>query len=877
MKVQTKRNPFFLLTVCALLPFAWFLIPVSLQYAIQPHAHAAAKTFTVNATGNSQDTNPGDGICLTSSGNCSLRAAIQEANANTGKDTIAFNIPGTGVQIISPGPNGLLDDITDPVIIDGSTQPGFNGSPLIEIEGSNAGNNVNALTITAGNSSVLHLIINRFDGSGIRITSAGGNTIQGNYIGTSAAGTLARANGGHAIIIQSNNNIIGGPNLTDRNILSGNSGQASGSTGLFVEGSFNTITNNYIGTDVTGTKALGNATGGIILSGSQNIIGTIGAGNLISGNGSGSAIALSLANANTISGNLIGTQADGVSSLPNAAGISIQTNSNSNSIGLETPGGGNVIANNLSAGVIVGTGCIGNGISGNSIFSNGLNDNSLGIDLAPSGLTPNDTGDGDSGANNLQNFPIITAATITSGSVNVLGTLNSVANKMYSLQFYSNTSCDPSGNGEGKTFLGSGNINTDGSGNASFNFNLGLKGGGQIITATATDPQGCTSEFSKCFTATAPGGLLQISQSQFSVNEGYQAVDVTVTRTGGSGAVSVDYATLDGTATQKGDYTFASGTLNFAAGETSKIFRVLINDDSLVEAASETFAVRLSNATGGAALGVVDSAIVNIFENDVPPIVGNSIDNAQNFVYQHYHDFLNREPDPSGLSFWTNNINSCGSNPQCVEVKRIDTSAAFFLSIEFQETGGFILRTQRAAFGHISSDATTRVTYQQFLRDSHTVGDGVVVLQSGWEAKLETNKQAYISQIVLSAEFANRYQNAQTADTLVDALFASAGVTPSAGDRQAAIVAFGAAGRVGAVRSVVDSNSMRTAELSPSFVLMQYFGYLRRNPTDSPDNNDSGYQFWLNKLNGFNGDFHKAEMVKAFISSGEYRSRFGTP
>ena len=131
-----------------------------------------------------------------------------------------------------------------------------------------------------------------------------------------------------------------------------------------------------------------------------------------------------------------------------------------------------------------------------------------------------------------------------------------------------------------------------------------------------------------------------------------------------------------------------------------------------------------------------------------------------------------------------------------------------------------------------------------------------------------------------SPAFASAFASGLTADVFVDALFASAGVTPSSAERQAAINAFdggGTTGRVAALRSVSDSNSLRTAEFSPSFVLMQYFGYLRRNPTDSPDNNDNGYQFWLAKLNSFNGDFQKAEMVKAFILSSEYRSRFGSP
>lgn len=193
-------------------------------------------------------------------------------------------------------------------------------------------------------------------------------------------------------------------------------------------------------------------------------------------------------------------------------------------------------------------------------------------------------------------------------------------------------------------------------------------------------------------------------------------------------------------------------------------------------------------------------------------------------------------------------------------MKRINTSAAFFLSIEFQETGGFVIRVQRAAFGRKSADAGTRVDYFQFIHDARQVGDGVVVGQAGFEQKLELNKQNYANQIVTSSAFTTAYAAAATADQFVTALFNSAGVNPTATEKQSALTAFGAgdtAGRIAALRSVADSNSVKQAEFSPSFVLLQYFGYLRRNPTDAPDSNDNGYQFWLTKLNSFGGHFKK--------------------
>jgi hypothetical protein len=186
---------------------------------------------------------------------------------------------------------------------------------------------------------------------------------------------------------------------------------------------------------------------------------------------------------------------------------------------------------------------------------------------------------------------------------------------------------------------------------------------------------------------------------------------------------------------------------------------------------------------------------------------------------------------------------------------------------------------QRTAFGKKSEAPSTRMTYPDFIRDSRRLSEGVVVGQAGFELRLEQNKQAYAEQVVTSPQFVALHPETLTGAQLVDSLFTTAGVTPTAAERQTAISAFGVggtAGRTAAMRSVSDSGTLRSAEFNSAFVLVQYFGYLRRNPTDAPDNNDVGYQFWLAKLNQFNGNFINAEMVKAFISSAEYRQRFGS-
>jgi hypothetical protein len=257
----------------------------------------------------------------------------------------------------------------------------------------------------------------------------------------------------------------------------------------------------------------------------------------------------------------------------------------------------------------------------------------------------------------------------------------------------------------------------------------------------------------------------------------------------------------------------------------------------------------------------------------------NLIDNTQFFVAQHYRDFLSREADASGLQFWTNNVESCGTDANCRIVKQVDTSAAFFFSIEFQQTGFLVYKIYKTAFGNLPGKPVP-VTFQQFFPDTQRIGQGVVVGQGNWQQQLETNKQNYVSLFVQRTDFRAAH-GSQDAATFVDTLFANAGATPTTDERNAAINAFnnaggGTAGEAAALRSVAESNAVSTNNFNPAFVLMQYFGYLRRNPDDAPDSDFSGYNFWLSKLDQFGGNYKQAEMVKAFITSAEYRQRFGS-
>jgi hypothetical protein len=347
----------------------------------------------------------------------------------------------------------------------------------------------------------------------------------------------------------------------------------------------------------------------------------------------------------------------------------------------------------------------------------------------------------------------------------------------------------------------------------------------------------------------------------------------------------VDYTIDNGTANQRGDFTLGRGTLVFNANEARKTFPVLINDDGYEEV-TETVSLLLQNPVNGS-LGTQNTATLQIQDN-IPETLSNPIDTARGFAGQHYHDFLDRQADQPGEDFWANQITSCGTNAACLEAKRVNVSAAFFLSIEFQQTGYFVIRAQKAGLGNAKS--TPR--YPVFLREQRQIGQGVIVGQGNWQQTLDTNKQNYLTDFVSRIEFTSQPSLGVgvSAATYVDKLFQNTGATPTTAERNDAITAYGigdTAGRVAALKSVIESGSAFNKLYNDSFVLMQFFGYLRRNPDDAPDNNFSGYDFWLAKMNSFTqpgedarneqvavARVQRAEMVKAFVVSGEYRTRF---
>ena len=400
-----------------------------------------------------------------------------------------------------------------------------------------------------------------------------------------------------------------------------------------------------------------------------------------------------------------------------------------------------------------------------------------------------------------------------------------------------------------------------------------------VTTLGGTSATSASDRFTYVSGGTTPGpSSIEFSAGNYSVGEGDGHIDITVIRTGDtSGSATVDYTTFDenpagpGHASQTSDYEIALGTLTFAPGETSKTFTVLIVDDNLVEG-NETVGLSLTNATGtNVSLGTPSTAELTIIDNDMVSSTTNPYDDPRFFVRQQYLDFLNREPDQSGWDFWTLTVTQCGTDAACTEVHRINVSAAFFLSKEFQNTGYLAYLTHRTAFGPNAGSSPAPVLYTTFMHDVQELGKGYIDLQPGADQVLEANKVAYFNDFVNRPEFLVRYPASFTNQQFVDSLLTTASLPTTGSFRDSLLNGLngGTMTRATVLRAIAES--LHDREFNAGFVTMEYFGYLRRDP------DTSGFNFWLAKLNAFNGNFIQAEMVKAFIESTEDRQRFGTP
>ena len=347
---------------------------------------------------------------------------------------------------------------------------------------------------------------------------------------------------------------------------------------------------------------------------------------------------------------------------------------------------------------------------------------------------------------------------------------------------------------------------------------------------------------------------MSLSSATYSVNEGAGSLTVTVNRTcAQDGTSRVEFETEDGngTANERTDYTKASGRFEFAAGELSKTFSVLITNDSFVENA-ETFFVMLEDPRGGN-LAAPSTATVTIVDNDTAPPTSNPLEQAQFFVGQHYADFLSRTPDAGGQAYWTEQIAQCNGNEACIRSRRIGVSTAFFVEGEFQETGNFVYRLYRAALGR-------RPGYAEFAPDRARIVGGT---------SLEQSKAAYADDFTLRPAFMAEYPANWIPEQFVGHLFDQAGLIGFTTERQAEINSM-YAGRTRAqvLRNVAEIQAFRTREYNSAFVLMQYYGYLRR------DADNDGFQFWLGILN--QQPANARGMVCAFITSLEMQTRFSS-
>jgi hypothetical protein len=365
-------------------------------------------------------------------------------------------------------------------------------------------------------------------------------------------------------------------------------------------------------------------------------------------------------------------------------------------------------------------------------------------------------------------------------------------------------------------------------------------------------------------------------------------VDLLVTRTGDlAQAATVNYATSDATANERSDYEAAFGTLHFGPLENSKTITVFIVDDSYGEG-SETFNITLSlpvSCTLGSPIAVAITINSNEAVSGTNPVKDATF-NTDFFVRQHYLDFFTREPDAGGLAFWKDQIDSC-TTQECRQIRRINVSAAFFKSIEFQETGYLVERLYKVAYGDAAGTSTLGGTHQlsvpivrlnEFLADTQQIGRGVIIGSPGADLLLESNKQALIAEFVQRSRFKSVYPDSMTPGAFVNELSAKAGpgvLSNAEFNQLVADLTSGAKTRAQVLRAIAEDSNLFAAESNRAFVLAQFFGYLRRNPNDSPDSDYTGYDFWLGKLNEFNGNFVNAEMVKAFIISSEYQLRFG--
>lgn len=716
------------------------------------------------------------------------------------------------------------------------------GATIGGASGSLGGSCHGVCNLIAGASSSVGIII-----VGTTGTSSSGHLVQGNFFGTDVTGTAARPNGNGSADIQISGGgsvTIGGTVAGTGNLISGEINQGAGITIDSGGAGPVTIQGNFIGTTTTGNALLGNSGPGIYNRASNVTIGgtTAAARNVIGGNGNGltpkgagiliEGLGFPAQPATTVvQGNNIGIGADGATNIGNTGnGIDVTSNSNGSTIGAAASGGagGNIIAFNGAgrtngAGVGIDSSSKAKILS-NSIFSNTGTTTGLGIDLSAGaqttdGVTGNDGCDGDAGGNNLQNFPLLTSAQSSGSSITIVGTLNSTASTTFTVEFFSN----PAGTSQGKTLLGSTSANTNGACSANINAVLAVAVSvGVNITATATDPAGNTSEFSAAVAATAT----------------LTAANATVT-----GRISDNFGNaiagasirLNGTQTRL-TITDSNGNYGFDGVETNGIYTVTPSRANY----SFNPAVRSFSSLGAH----TEASFTGTANGDH----ANAIDTTEFFVRQQYLDFLGREPDPPGFNGWMNTLTNCAAGDASCD--RVHVSEMFYRSAEFQERGYFAYRFYATALGR-------KPEYVQFTPDLQRVSGFLT------QDQLTAAKNILALDFVNRPEFASRYGSLSNS-AYVDQLLNTAGVTLA--NRQSLIDSLnnGTTTRAQVLQGIAESVEVYRKFYNQAFVVMEYFGYLHRDP-------DELYTNWIAELDRTG---NPRQMVEGFVNSAEYRNRF---
>ena len=444
--------------------------------------------------------------------------------------------------------------------------------------------------------------------------------------------------------------------------------------------------------------------------------------------------------------------------------------------------------------------------------------------------------------------------------------------------------------GGGGTSSGSGNIQVSGT--------VGQPGAGTTTSGGSITQTGGFWHAIEGVPAPTPtpqsgSGTFQFAAPAFSINEDCTEATITISRTNGAGVpATVDYNIMNGTGytvcnltggsgAQNCDFSYTTGTVTFGAGETSKTFGVLISKDAYLEG-NENINLSLGNPTNGATLGAQSAATLTVIDNASVPTNSQPIDEIATFVGQHYHDFLSRSPDPGGNAFWQSQISQCGNDQNCINAKRIDVSNAFFFEQEYQQTGSYVFRLYRAAYGDNQplpnpdpsnvNEARKVPGYSLFVSDRARVIGGSSLSQSQLDLA-----NAFVNRAEFLAQYPANLSGPQFIAAVLQNIQAADGVDLS-GESAGLLMLFNSGGRGAVIYRLADDNAANPinnhafidAEYNRAFVATQYFGYLRR------DADIAGLLFWLGQMNSaaLRDVAKQHAMVCSFVTSAEYQLRF---